>query len=247
LACFLLLGSVPESVSAGEVRVAVAANFAGCLDRLAHAFEKSTGHDLIISAGSTGKHYAQIKAGAPFDVFFAADAERPALLVEAGLAFPDSRFTYAIGRLVLWMPMKKEDPDLKIDARLRSPDYRHLALANPRLAPYGRAAKQALTSLGLWEELEPRLVMGQSVGQVWQFVATGNAEMGFVALAQCLGAADPGSWQVIDADLHDPIEQQVVLLRSAADNDAASQFLDFIRQPENRLLIENCGYTVPED
>lgn len=241
------MGIAPESVPATEVRVAVAANFAGCLEQLGKSFEESTGHDLIVSMGSSGKHFAQIKAGAPFDVFFAADAERPALLESAGLTVPESRYTYAIGRLVLWMPRRAGDSDQKVGERLKSPDFRHLALANPRLAPYGLAAKQTLTSLGLWEELEPRLVMGQSVGQTWQFVATGNAELGLVALSQCLGSAEEGSWQIIDADLHDPIEQQVVLLRSAADNEAARQLLEFIREPENRLVIEACGYTVPED
>lgn len=242
------MGFVPKAVPAAEVRVAVAANFAGCLEQLGEAFEKSTGHDLIVSTGSSGKHFAQIKSGAPFDVFFAADAERCALLEAEGLTVPGSRFTYAIGRLVLWVPRGNSDFGQDVLEVLKSPEYRHLALANPRLAPYGLAAKQALTSLGIWEEMEPRLVMGQSVGQAWQFVATGNAQLGLLALAQCLGSANvAGSWLVMDSALHDPIEQQVVLIRSAAENDAARQLLEFIREPASRLIIEACGYTVPED
>jgi len=156
----VLIG-LPGVAFCDEVHVAVAANFADCMEELGTLFEQNTGHQLVISRGSTGKHFAQIKAGAPFDVFFAADSARPALLEAEGLTVPGSRFTYAIGELVLWM-----------------------AIANPRLAPYGLAAKQALTSLGIWDELEPRLVMGQSVGQTWQFVATGNAQLGLVAQSQ---------------------------------------------------------------
>ena len=252
LLIFILLVSVsPGDVSADQVHVAVAANFADCLDQLGTAFEESTGHELVVSRGSTGKHFAQIKAGAPFDVFFAADSERPALLEADGLTVPGSRFTYAVGRLVVWMPRGEPDSDQSVVEVLKSPDYRHLAIANPRLAPYGLAAKQTLTSLGIWDELEPRLVMGQTVGQTWQFVATGNAQMGFVArsqLSQLLAAENPaGKWWVIDADLHDPIEQQAVLMRSASKNDAARLLLEFVRGPQARLIIETYGYTVPEN
>jgi len=240
--------ALPDDIPAGQVHVAVAANFADCLDQLGAAFEKSTGHELVISRGSTGKHFAQIKAGAPFDVFFAADSERPALLEADGLTVPGSRFTYAVGRLVLWMPHAEPDNDQSVIEALKSPEYRHLAIANPRLAPYGLAAKQALTSLGIWDDSEPRLVMGQSIGQTWQFVATGNAQLGFVALSQWSAAENPGgAWWIIDTALHDPIEQQAVLLRSAAKNEAASQLLEYLRGPEARLIIETYGYTVTED
>jgi len=240
--------ALTDDVPAGQVHVAVAANFADCLDQLGTTFEKSTGHELVVSIGSTGKHFAQIKAGAPFDVFFAADSERPALLEADGLTVPGSRFTYAIGRLVLWMPRAEPDSDQSVIEALKSPEYRHLAIANPRLAPYGLAAKQTLTSLGIWDDLESRLVMGQSIGQTWQFVATGNAQLGFVALSQWSAADNPGgTWWIIGADLHEPIEQQAVLLRSAAKNEAASQLMEYLRGPEARLIIETYGYTVPED
>ncbi len=231
-----------------QVHVAVAANFADCLDQLGVVFEESTGHELVISRGSTGKHFAQIKAGAPFDVFFAADSERPALLEADGLTVPGSRFTYAVGGLVLWMPSGKPGSSQDVVEVLQSPDYRHLAIANPRLAPYGLAAKQTLTSLDIWDELEPRLVMGQSIGQTWQFVATGNAQLGMVARSQFAASEDSsGSWWNIDADLHDPIEQQAVLMLSATEKDAAQKLMDFVRGPEARLIIETYGYTVPED
>ena len=242
------LVGLPGVAFPDQVHVAVAANFADCLEQLGTAFEESTGHELIISRGSTGKHFAQITAGAPFDVFFAADSERPARLEADGLTVPGSRFTYAVGGLVLWMPRREPDNDQSVVEVLKSPEYRHLAIANPRLAPYGLAAKQSLTSLGIWDELEPRLVMGQSVGQTWQFVATGNAQLGLVAYSQWSAAEDSaGSWWIIDADLHDPIEQQAVLMLSAAKNDAAKRLMDFVRGPQARLIIETYGYLVPED
>lgn len=228
--------------------MAVAANFAQCLEQVGNAFEDSTGHDLLISRSSTGKHFAQIKAGAPFDVFFAADSGRPVRLETEGLAVTGSRFTYAIGRLVLWMPKEKADSDRSVLEVLKSGDYRHLAITNPRLAPYGLAAKQTFESLGIMAELEPRLVTGQNIGQTWQFAATGNAQLGMVALSQWLDATDPGGkFWLIDAHLHDPIVQQAVLLTQASDNDAATDLLDFVRGPEARLIIEAFGYTLPED
>jgi molybdate transport system substrate-binding protein len=239
---------LPGVALSDKVHVAVAANFADCLEEIGTAFKESTGHELVISRGSTGKHFAQISAGAPFDVFFAADSERPALLEAEGLTAPGSRFTYAIGGLLLWMPRGEPDKTQSVVEVLKFAEYRHLAIANPRLAPYGLAAKQTLTSLGIWDELEPRLVMGQSVGQTWQFVATGNAQLGLVAQSQMAASENsPGSWWYIDADLHDPIEQQAVLMLSAADNDAAKKLMDFVRGPRARLIIETYGYTVPED
>ncbi len=245
---FATLIGLPGVAFPDQVHVAVATNFADCLEQLGTAFAESTGHELIISRGSTGKHFAQITAGAPFDVFFAADSERPARLEADGLTVSGSRFTYAIGGLVLWMPRADPDSSASIIEVLKSPEYRHLAIANPRLAPYGLAAKQTLTSLGIWDELEPRLVMGQSIGQTWQFVATGNAQLGFVAQSQLTVSEDsPGSWWAIDADLHDLIEQQAVLMLSAAENDAAQKLMDFVRGPQARLIIKTYGYTVPED
>ena len=243
-----VLWGLPGVAQADQVHVAVAANFADCLEQLGVIYEESTGHELVISRGSTGKHFAQIKAGAPFDVFFAADSERPAILEADGLTVPGSRFTYAVGGLVLWIPRGGPRSSQGIVEALKSPDFRHLAIANPRLAPYGLAAKQTLISLGIWDELEPRLVMGQSVGQTWQFVATGNAQLGLVARSQFAASKDSsGIWWNIDADLHDPIEQQAVLMLSAAEYAAARKLMDFVRGPEARLIIETYGYTVPED
>ena len=182
------LASLPGTVFGDEVRVAVASNFADCLEALAPAFEESTGHQVIISRGSTGRHFAQIQSGAPFDVFLAADSLRPTLLEEKGLIVPGSRFTYAEGRLALWIPGAGPEDKRPAADILRAAEFDHLAIANPRLAPYGLAAKQALESMGLWEDLRSRLVMGQNVGQTWQFVASGNAEMGFRTYPQIITA-----------------------------------------------------------
>ena len=241
----LVLGG---QVSGDEIRVAVAANYTDCLKDIATAFTDSTGHRLIISPGSTGRHYAQIKSGAPFDLFLAADVHRPALLEEDGLIVPGSRFTYAEGRLALWLPAegpgdKRDVPDI-----LAAAAFQHLAIANPRLAPYGLAAQQTLEYLGLWDDLKDRLVIGQSVGQAWQFVASGNAEAGLVAYPQILAAGEArGQWWKIDPPLHEPILQQAVALAAAENLQAALVFLDFLKGPQARLIMIRCGYLIPEN
>jgi molybdate transport system substrate-binding protein len=233
----------PVAAHPGEVHVAVAQNFAGTLQELSRSFSAATGHSVVPSAASTGKLYAQIENGAPFEVFLSADSERPRLLEERGLAVGGSRFSYALGRLVLW----SAQPDLvdPAGAVLDQTGWRHLAIANPKLAPYGAAAREALIKQGLWDRVQDRLVQGEDIAQAFQFVATGNAELGFVALAQLAGADRGGSRWLVPESLHAPIEQQAVLLARAKDDTAARAFLDFLRAPEARARIAQAGYAVP--
>lgn len=240
--CVLLL--LPAAgVMAGEVKVAVAANFAQPLAQIAADFQRVSGHVVTSSSGSTGKFYAQISNGAPFDVLLAADDETPARLEKDGKAIPGSRFTYAVGRLVLW----SATPGL-VDDRgniLRHGTFRKLALANPRLAPYGAAAVETLTRLGLQEPLRSRFVIGENIAQTWQFVGSGNAELGFVALSQVWedGRLTSGSaWRVPDT-LHSPIRQDAVLLKT--NNAAAQALMDYLRSEAARVVIRRYGYDVP--
>ena len=236
--------------ASAEVRVAVAANFTAPCEEIARAFERRSGHRVVVSAGSTGKLAAQIENGAPFDVLLAADAERPALLEKRGAAVAGSRFTYARGRLVLWSP----DPALVDGAGkvLADGRFRHLAIANPSLAPYGAAAEQVLSDRGLWQRLRPRLVQGEDISQTYQFVASGAAELGFVALSQLRAAARgaaggqvKGSMWVVPEASYRPIDQQAVLLVGAWGNPAARAFLDFLKGGEARAVIERFGYGLP--
>lgn len=246
LLAVLCLG--PGAAPADTIHIAVAANFADCLEAIAPGFEDSTGHRLVMSRGSTGRHFAQIKSGAPFDVFLAADTSRPALLEEDGWIVPGTRFTYAEGRLALWIPSAVSEDKRPLVEILKAAEFRHLAIANPRLAPYGLAARQALQSMGLWEELEPRLVTGQNVGQAWQFVASGNAEAGFVAYPQVMAVNDlRGRWWKIDPPLHEPILQQAVVLKNAAGIDAARQFLAYLKGAEAHMIMIRSGYLIPEN
>jgi len=228
---------------ADQVRVAVAANFAPTLERLADDFTAQTGHRLLISSASTGKHYAQIRNGAAFDVFLAADIARPKRLEVEGHAVAGSRFDYARGRLVLWAPAAGALHDAR--AALTGEQVRRLAIANPRLAPYGVAARQVLEAWGLWSDVQSRLVRGENIGQAFQFVATGNAQAGLVALSQLLGldASARGAYREIAADLHAPIRQQAVLLRPGR---AAESFLAYLRGPRARAIIGEAGYAPPE-
>jgi molybdate transport system substrate-binding protein len=236
---FFVLLSAPSI--AGEVlTVAVASNFRPTAARIASRFQEETGHATRLSSGSTGKLYAQIVNGAPFDVFLAADAERPALLEQAGLTVGGSRFTYAIGRLVLFSTTAKD-----CVAALRNPDAGYVAIANPAIAPYGKAARQYLAKSGLWDQLAPRLVLGENVAQVWQFAATGNAVVALVARAQLRAArSEPACSHEVAAGNHDPLEQQAVLL--AGHKKAAGAFLDFLHSAAARGIIERDGYQVPE-
>lgn len=238
LACAVALLAT-GAAQAGEVHVAVAANFATTVRALGEAFEKESGDTVVVSAGSTGKLYAQIVNGAPYEVFLAADAERPRRLEAEGHAIAGSRLVYALGQLVLWSP----DTERVKDASALRGKFRHLAIANPELAPYGAAARDTLRRLGLWDALQPRLVRGEDIGQTYQFVATGNAELGFVALSQVTGAA--GSRWLVPADHHAPLEQQAVLLAPGRDDDAARAFLAFLQGDAARTMIEAAGYALP--
>lgn len=228
--------------SAAEVQVAVAANFTAPMQRLAPLFEQQTGHKVVAAYGSTGKFFSQINNGAPFEVFLAADDETPARLERNGGAVIGTRFTYAVGRLVLWSRQTGVvDGNGEV---LRGDGFGRLAIADPKLAPYGAAAVQTLRSLGLLERLQPRFVTGESITQTHQFVATGNAPLGFVALSQVQadGRIAEGSGWVVPASLHEPIVQQAVLLTKGRDNPAARALLDFLRSEPARALIRSYGY-----
>lgn len=231
--------------AAEEVLVAQAANFSKPLEEIAGVFERATGHRVRISSGSTGKLYAQIKNGAPFDVFLAADQRRPELLEEDGLTVPGSRFTYAVGRLTLW----SRDPDrISGDgaAVLRRGDFTYLAIANPKTAPFGAAAVQVMRNLGLADALSRKIVQGESVSQAFQFVFSGNAELGFLSLSQILDPRVDGAgsrWDV-PQELYDPLRMDAVQLARSAGDAAARAFLDFVRGPEARAIIERYGYSM---
>ncbi len=226
---------------AEQVLVAVAANFVPPFREIALEFEKSTGHRLQVAGGSSGNFYSQIKNGAPFDVFFSADMERPKLLEDEGLGIKDTRFTYAIGRLVLWSP---NESLIKGEETLRSKQYKRLAMASPKTAPYGMAAMQAMQKLEIWDSVQAQVVMGESLGQTMGFIESGNAQLGFVALSQVL---DPkikgkgGRWDVPN-NLHEPIKQDVIMLTRAKDNLAAKALMEFIGSPQAKKIIERYGY-----
>jgi len=238
LALLLLAALLALPCHADEVRVAVAANFTAPMQEIAAAYERESGHRITLSFGSSGGLYAQIVNGAPFDAFLSADSAKPEALAEAGLALPDSRFSYAVGTLVLW----SHDGDDAL-ARLKSGDYAKLAVANPRLAPYGAAAMQVLDHLGLGGAAADRLVNGENIGQAYQFISSGNAQLGFVALSQVIrdGAAPTGAW-VVPAELHDPIRQEAVLLTPGAGNPAAVGLLEFLRGEAAAGIIHRYGY-----
>jgi molybdate transport system substrate-binding protein len=223
------------SVGAADVHIAVAANFAAPARHLAEPFLRETGHRAVLSSGSTGKFYAQIKSGAPFEVLLSADEATPRRLEEDGFAVPGTRFTYATGRLALWSAR----PNLPLgEALLRKNDFQRLAIANPRLAPYGAAAQEVLEKLGLWADVRSKLVQGENIAQTFQFVSSGNAELGFVALSQVQG----GSRWVVPATLHAPLKQDVVLLARGKDSAAAAAFLEFLRGPFAREVVRSYGY-----
>ena len=240
----LLMALSSFEAVAEDVQVAVAANFAAPMEEIARAFYKSTGHQIKVSTGASGKFYAQIKNGAPFQVFLSADEEKPAQLEKDGLAVQGSRFTYAIGKLVLW----SADPAV-VDAKgqvLVKNQFNKLAIANPKTAPYGEAAMETLGALKLKSLLEPKMVMGENISQTYQFVATGNAEIGFVALSQVTkdNKITSGSAWVVPEKLYSPIKQDAVLLVNGKDSAAARQFLIFLKGAEATKVIKTYGYGV---
>jgi molybdate transport system substrate-binding protein len=230
----------PAAAQAAQTNVAVAANFTDASQEIAEAFKAKTGHEAILSFGSTGQLYTQITQEAPFEAFLAADDERPRKAVDEGFAVPGSRFTYAIGKLVLW----SKDPSLvQGEQTLRSGDFTKIAIANPVGAPYGAAAVQAMRALGIYDQLETKIVQGNNISQTFQFVETGNAELGFIALAQVARSAEGSRW-VVPEDLHDAIRQDAVLLQTGADSEAAQAFVEFLKSPEAAAIIEKFGYGI---
>lgn len=228
---------------AAQVRVAVAANFTSTMKKLAARFEATSGDKVVISFGSTGKLYTQIVNGAPYDVFLAADTLRPQLLVKNGKAVAKSLFTYALGRLVLWSP----NPNL-VDTEgtiLNDGDFEHLAIANPKTAPYGEAAMEVMNGLGVYDTIKDRIVEGDNIAQTFQFVATGDAQIGFVALSQ-VKTVHKGSWWAVPQGYYTPIRQDVVLLKSAAGNKAAKALMTFLHSGEAQAIIANSGYGVDQ-
>jgi len=237
------LAALAFAAHADEVQVAVAANFSAAAQKIAAQFEKDTGHVVKLSSGATGKFYAQIEAGAPFDVLVAADQATPAKLVAEGKAVPATLHTYAIGRLVLW----SADPAL-VDANgdvLKSDKWKHLSVADAKLAPYGQAARQTLASLKLADAVQPRVVTAENIGQALQFVQTGNAELGFVALGQVQppdGSKAAGSMWVVPARLYAPIRQDAVVIAGTRVGKAATQFVDYLASDKAREVIKAYGY-----
>ena len=227
---------------AAEVHIAVAANFTAPINEIAAAFEKASGHKVIAAFGPTGGLYTQIKHGAPFEVFLAADDSTPARLETEGEILAGSRFTYAIGKLVLWSASAGY-----VDAQgevLRRNEFNHLSMGNPKTAPYGLAATQVLARLGLSEAVKPKLVEGTNITQAYQFVATGNAEQGFVALSQVFkdGQISGGSAWIVPEDMYEPIRQDAVILNKGKDNPAAAALVDYLKGPKAAAVIKSYGY-----
>lgn len=227
---------------AQEVSVAVAANFSAPMQKIAAAFERDTGHKAILAFGATGKFYAQIHNGAPFQLFLSADKDTPERLEQEKLTVNGTRFTYAVGKLALW----SKQPGL-VDAKgevLRSGTFARIALADPRLAPYGAAAIQTLDSLGLLTQLRPRFVQGENIAQTYQFVATENAPLGFVALSQVFadGKLTEGSAWIVPEQMHTPLQQDAVILLAGKDNPAATALAGYLRSEPAKRIIQSYGY-----
>ncbi|UCV29886.1 molybdate ABC transporter substrate-binding protein [Ferribacterium limneticum] len=239
---FALTAAFIATAQADEVQVAVAANFTAPMQQIAAQFEKDTGHKAALSFGGTGKFYAQIVNGAPFEILVAADDETPARLEKEGQGVAGTRFTYGIGKLVLW----STNPDL-VDAKgevLKTANFKHLALANPKTAPYGTAAVETMTRLGLLPSLQGRFVQGENIAQTYQFILSGNAELGFVALSQVFkdGKITSGSAWIVPASLYEPIRQDAVLLAKGKDKPAASALLVYLKGEKARSIIKSFGY-----
>jgi len=238
----LLLVAVP--CLATDLHLAVAANFTAPMEQLKPLFEKASGHKLIISYGTVGKFYAQIKNGAPFELLISADDETPIRLEKDGLALPETRFTYAIGKLMLW----STKPGL-VDAKgevLKQADFKRLAIANPKLAVYGAAGVEVMKKLGVYEQLQSRLVFGENITQTYQFIATANADLGFVALSQIYknGSYAVGSHWQVPSNLYPRIRQDAVLLTKGRDNPAGKALLAFLKTQETRKIIRSYGYDI---
>lgn len=233
---------VTASLQAGEVQVAVAANFSVPMQQIAAGFEKDSGHKMVLSFGATGKLFAQIVNGAPFEVFLAADSSIPAKLERNGHTVPGSRFTYAVGKLVLWS-RNRVFVDAKGDV-LKGGNFSKLSIANPKTAPYGAAAIETLKKLNLLEAIQPKFVQGENISQALQFVSTGNAELGFVALSQVFkdGKITNGSAWVVPEEFHLPIYQDAALLAKGKDNPAAVALMTYLRSDKAKAVVKSFGY-----
>lgn len=246
LAVTLIVASPQASdVRAAEALVAVAANFKAIAERLAADFEHRQDHELRLASGSTGQLYAQIINGAPFDLLLAADQQRPELLLNGGGAVAGSRFTYAVGKLVLWSAERRPAAPSSAVEVLRAGEFRKLALAQPELAPYGAAALEVLRALALLPDLAERLVFAHNVAQAYSMVATGNAQLGLVAASHVASAEHRGQSWVLPSSLYTPIRQDAVLLEHGRDNEAARAFLDYLKSTPARQLIHASGYEPP--
>jgi molybdate transport system substrate-binding protein len=238
----LLLIAASAQCHAATTLVAVASNFTKPMTEIAAAFEKATDHSANLSFGSSGKFVSQIENGGPFEVFLSADSSNPAKLEKSGLAVAGSQFTYAIGKLVLWSAI----PGL-IDGQgeiLSKGGFKHLALADPKLAPYGAAAMEAMKNLNVLDKLQPLFVQGENIAQTYQFITTGNAELGFIALSQVFenGKIAKGSAWIVPNNLYSPILQDAILLKKGAENPAAPALLKFLKTPEAQAIIQKYGY-----
>ncbi|SDH16940.1 molybdate ABC transporter substrate-binding protein [Propionivibrio dicarboxylicus] len=244
LSSIILALLASSSLLADEIQLAVAANFTAPMQKIAADFEKESGHKVLLVAGATGKFYAQIRNGAPFEILLAADDETPQKLEKEGFAVSGSRFTYAIGKLVLW----SAKPGLVDDKGeiLRRGDFRHLSLANPKLAPYGLAATETLAALKLADALQAKIVLAENITQAQQFIATGNAELGFVALSQVTkdGKLTDGSAWIVPAALYSPIRQDAVLLDKGRGKPAAEALLKYLKGDKARAVILSYGYAL---
>jgi len=245
---FLLIsiGLSATQIYADEIKVAVSSNFYPALKEIVLQYESkqsqsSENHKIVIISGSSGKHYAQIINGAPFDIFFSADKARPILLEKKGMSESESRFTYALGKLVLWSSL---NGFVEKDERLYNNDLRFLAIANPKIAPYGVAARETLISMNLWEDLQSKLVRGENIAQTFQFINSGNAKLGFISYSQLMNPnySVVGSFWEVPQSLYNPIEQQVVLLKKSP---LAKDFLLFIGSDESLNIISKYGYDLP--
>ncbi len=234
----ILCCSIAEAV---EIKVAVAANFLIPLQAITKEYESISKDKIIITSGSSGKFFAQIKNGAPFDIFFSADQTYPKKLIYLKLADVQSSFTYATGALVLW----SADPKL-VDSHanvLKKNQFKHIAIANPELAPYGKAAVEALKKLNVYDELKPKFVMGESINQAHQFISTGNAELGFVALSTVKEQINGSQW-LVPQELYSPIHQDAVMISSSKNKIASQTFIDFMKEKKTKIMIEKFGYTI---
>ncbi len=238
LAAFVSLLTAPAH--AAEVKAAVAANFTQPVKEIAPLFEKATGHELVLSYGATGTFYAQITHGAPFDILLSADKATPTKAVTEGHAVAGTAFTYAVGKLVLF---SKTSGLVLGESALKEGKFTKIAIANPATAPYGAAGVEVMKALGVYEALQPKIVQGTNIAQTFQFIDTGNAEVGFIALSQ-VASVEGGSRWVVPGNLHAPIFQDAVLLKTGTDNTAARAFLAFLRSAEARKVIEKFGYSV---